>query len=360
MTPRYAQFFSILFMIIPLISCSTHSNITQDINHHELLTGEPLFSEYELSSIPEPNAQLFYLNDQMREHIATHITQKRSKKSKVSAIVNSLIGKDRKAMKYEPSKTYTASEMFEHKEGNCLAFSILFASFAREQNINISFQKVHVPPSWNTATEQLFFYNQHVNIRVNLPHATDLVIDIDQINNQPHYPVSKITDEQVEALYYNNIGSQHLQSGDHLRAFIYLRKAIKLAPNDSSLWSNLGVLYRQKGLNTYAEKAYFTALKHDRNMNSALNNLSVLYYHIGEEDKADYYQFMVRSHRMKNPYYRYYRAVDMFNKQDYYASLKHIKYAIKKNNAEPKFHQLLAQINSHLELSAVSNNKTTH
>jgi Flp pilus assembly protein TadD len=84
------------------------------------------------------------------------------------------------------------------------------------------------------------------------------------------------------ALFYGNVAAEYFLKQDYNNFYKYFVKAIKTDCDESSFWTNLGVLYRRAGLDNYAEKAYFTALSFNPKDKAALNNLSFLYSEQGK------------------------------------------------------------------------------
>jgi Flp pilus assembly protein TadD len=58
--------------------------------------------------------------------------------------------------------------------------------------------------------------------------------------------------------------------------------------------------------------------------------------------KAQEYRDWVQSHRMKNPYYRYYLARDAVAEGDYQSAISHLNYAIRHRENESRFYSLLS------------------
>jgi Flp pilus assembly protein TadD len=127
-------------------------------------------------------------------------------------------------------------------------------------------------------------------------------------------------------------------------AFKYLVKALKLAPEESPLWTNLGVLYRRIGLNDHAEMANLIALKYNPENNSALNNLAYLYKQTDKPKQAEYFENLSKSFQSKNPYYRYHKAKEAFENNQLSVALDHINYALSKKKKDPRFYLLIGNI----------------
>jgi len=312
----------------------------EKISRQHLLSGEALFGDAAAKMIL-PDDGVMDITDKMVSSLNHYVSRKGAKRSRIMSLLHMMTGAGALAMEYDMSKTYTARDAFKYAEGNCLAFSYLFAAFARERGLKVRFQEIGIPPEWNPAGDTLYYISRHVNVRVRTETARDYVVDIDRINYKPHYKSWIISEKQATALYYSNKGTDYLSEGDYEKAFPYFVKSLMLAPRDAAIWSNLGVLYRMNGLYSYAERSYFMALKYDSHNQSVLNNLVVLYDQTGHSEKSIYYSDLVKKYQLKNPYYRYYRALEAFAEGDYDLTLRHLRAALKAQNNDLKFHNLL-------------------
>ncbi len=337
--------FSLLILLV-LGGCSVVK--TQDpvysatvITRADLLSGEALLGPKAKDMIL-PEDHVMQINDNMRQYLNRYVPRNYVETVRVKVLSRMIFGQGALGMTYDASQTHTARDAFLKAEGNCLAFSYLFAALAREQGLKVSFQEVEIPPEWSSAGDELYYLSRHVNIRIHMKEVRDFVVDIDRVNYKSHYRAWTISDDNAIALYYSNKGTDYLYDGDFENAFRYLAKGLKLAPHEAALWSNLGVLYRMKEMYSYAEKAYFIALKYDTSNQSALSNLSVLYDHMGEVEKSEYYFRLAKEHQMKNPYYRYHQAQEAFDEGDYDLALYHLKSALKRRKNERKFYNLMA------------------
>ncbi len=350
-------------LVLILSGCSSFE--TQDpfysatvITRADLLSGEALLGDRaKTMTLPEDN--VLAVNDDMRAYLERYVPRNYVENTRVRVLARMLFGKGTLGMEYDASQTLTAQEAFKRSEGNCLAFSYLFTAFARERGLKVSFQEVEIPPEWNDAGDELYYYSRHVNVIIQMKEIQNLVIDIDRVNFKPHYRAWRISDKYAVALYYSNKGTDYLFKGDYDNAFRYLAKALELSPKDPAIWSNLGVLYRMKEMYNYSEKSYFIALKYDSQHQSVLSNLSVLYEHMGEIEKSEYYFKLAKSHQLKNPYYRYHQALDSYALGNYDQTLRHLKEALKRQNKEHKFHNLLGETYAKLGDEARSNKALT-
>ena len=217
---------------------------------------------------------------------------------------------------YDSSLTLTAAETFNRRTGNCLGFSSMFIAMAREAGLDAWFQEVKVPPEWTNVNETLLV-SMHVNAVVQ-DAWSEYVVDVTGAKRTEWVRIRKLSDAEAEAQYYNNHGADALVKSDLARAFAYLVKAIRIAPDTSYIWSNLGVVYSRNGQLEDAKQAYHAALEINPAETVALNNLHRIYVEEGDLAAGRKgHGSKVERHRRKNPYYLYHLSAQAVEEQRY-------------------------------------------
>jgi tetratricopeptide (TPR) repeat protein len=242
---------------------------------------------------------------------------------------------------YDSSLTLTAAETFDRRTGNCLGFSSMFIAMAREAGLRAWFQEVKVPPDWTNVNETLLV-SMHVNAVVQ-DARSEYVVDVTGAKRTEWVRTRKLSDAEAQAQYYNNHGADALVTDDLARAYAYLVKAIRIAPDTSYIWSNLGVVYNRNGQLEYAKQAYYTALEINPAESVALNNLHRIYLEEGDLVRAEKVQSKVERYRRKNPYYLHHLSAQAVEEQRYEAAIKLLNRAIKINGTVYQFHYALAR-----------------
>jgi tetratricopeptide (TPR) repeat protein len=242
---------------------------------------------------------------------------------------------------YDSSLTLTAADTFDRRTGNCLGFSSMFVAMAREAGLNAWFQEVKVPPEWTSVNETLLV-SMHVNAVVQ-DALSEYVVDVTGAKRTEWVRIRKLSDAEAEAQYYNNHGADALVKNDLARAYAYLVKAIRIAPDTSYIWSNLGVVYKRNGQHEDAKQAYYAALEINSAETVALNNLHRIYVEEGDLVRAEKVRTKVERHRRKNPYYLYHLSAQAVEEQRYDDAIKLLSRAIKKKGSVYQFHYSLAR-----------------
>ncbi|NLD36990.1 MAG: tetratricopeptide repeat protein [Desulfatiglans sp.] len=266
----------------------------------------------------------------------------------------------------------TAQQTFDTGTGNCLSFSNLFVAASRYAGLSSRFSAVPTLPNWSRDGEVLFF-TRHIGAAVDIRYVYSQVVHLRMIDDKEklitvedsvryffspseltpyNYRVSAyynetIPDSRAFAQYYNNIGSKLLAEGNPKEAYRYFIKAIKVDPDLSYAWSNLGVVYKRNNQLEAAEAAYLQGLSvtrgsKDTSILSIINNLAHLYDAKGDMENAAFYKEQVASFRNKNPYYQYAAGKSAYQDAFYEKSVGYFREAIRLKKDEHLFHYGLA------------------
>ena len=111
---------------------------------------------------------------------------------------------------YDDSATKTALQTFHDRVGNCMSFTSLFVVLAREAGLQVTFQKVAVPPIWQ-ADSDLIILNDHVNALVRQKFEKRVVVDFNATELKANYETEPVSDTYAQALYFNNIAMDALR-----------------------------------------------------------------------------------------------------------------------------------------------------
>jgi Flp pilus assembly protein TadD len=280
---------------------------------------------------------LLGVNDDMREFLAAHVSMGMSDQQKVQRILKAILS-DGLQLSYDNSKTLTAEEAFYAREGNCMSFTNLFVALAREAGVEVYYQEVEVPPSWE-AQGNTWLYNKHLNAVVDLP-GTAMMVDFALDVVETDHRRQLISDQEAQARYHNNMGVHYMTQNDFDEAFRHFRHALTLEPLIGYFWTNLGTLYRRMGLLDAAEQSYLIAVDLTAEP-AAMSNLARLYRQRGPEELAQWYEAKVQVFRRKNPYYVYGIAQRAYEAGDYETAVREVRIAINRRQGEPAFHHLL-------------------
>ena len=246
-----------------------------------------------------------------------------------------------------PLITDSAAGTFHNRKGNCISYAIMMVVLGRELGLEMHFNEVYIPPTWDIQTEHTVVLFRHVNVLAKVD-GKRMVLGLNMEEYDSSYPQRRITDLEAEAHYYNNRGVDFLNADDVEQAFLHFRKALTLQPAQAFIWGNMGALYLRYNHYQEAEAAFRQALALDSSEITAISNLQRLYVRQGNTNSANYYRREAERSRMKNPYYRYYMARKLLDENQPGPALKHIKWSIRKYRTEHRFHFLAAKIYARL------------
>ncbi|MEJ8566750.1 tetratricopeptide repeat protein [Elongatibacter sediminis] len=243
--------------------------------------------------------------------------------------------------RYDPAVTLPPAETFRRRTGNCLAFSLMFVALARHAGLNAWYQEVEVPPQWNT-TNHTLLVSMHINVVVQ-GRSGAWVVDVSGRASARTRRLRRVSDEEAQAQFLNNLGADALTRDDLDYAYAYFAAAIRRAPQVSFVWSNLGVVYNRNGQTDEARRAHRTALQIDPGNSVAANNLFLIYEQEGDLAAAQALRAQVEKHRRHNPYYLYHLSSDALAAGRITESRELLEQAIELQSREYRFHYELAR-----------------
>lgn len=344
MLRKYTQIFRPVLLCLTLAACAAQPTADRSLGltPEELLEGAAFGVSVEEQL---PAVDVLAVNDDMRAFLQEHVPTRSSRQRKVELILGAIL-EEGLHLDYHSFKTLTAEEAFYQREGNCLSFTNLFVALAREAGLNVEFQEVDTPPSWDRRGESHLF-NRHINARVLLPFRGEQAVDFDIAEFNSEYDRHRITDDYARAQYHNNMAIYWLDEKQLKPAYLNLREAITLYPKAAYFWTNLGTLYRRAGDPLRAEAAWLEAVRLN-NEPSAISNLARLYEQQGEDQLARKYADSVENYRRKNPYYLYGLGQEAYEAGDYQEALSLLRRAVRLRDDEHEFHRLLGLSYLHL------------
>ncbi|KGJ96039.1 tetratricopeptide repeat protein [Thalassotalea sp. ND16A] len=331
------------FLFLALTACSTTNDYkVMAVDSEKLLYNDafPSHTEYTIET-PE---QIYALNDEMKKFIRSHLMYEKDPHARSRKLLKKLFHRSPDSIRYQNGANLTAIQAFNENTANCLSLTILAYALADEANLMVNFQEVLIPEYWIREGD----YNMltgHVNLKVvgdkTTPYkvvwgSLQTTIDFDPYTVKKHFPKNKISKDRVTAMFYNNKGAQALVRNKYNLAYAYFKKSIEQEGSFSSVWGNLGLLYKKVGLNNYAEQAYLAAVNFNRDNYNAWNNLAILENEMGKFDEARKIYGFIHKARMNNPYYHALLGDEAFFNEEYKLAIRHYK---KAKSMQPKEHE---------------------
>jgi Flp pilus assembly protein TadD len=291
-----------------------------------------------------PDDDVLGLSEEMKHFAKQATADYHTDANRLQALVDALISPDGLGITYSAEASYSARQVFQSRQANCLSFTTLIVVMARYLGLDARFNEVEVPPVWGLQNSNTLVQYRHVNAIFRLRGAQSQIVDINLADYDTSFRQRRIPDRLAIAQYYNNRAMGMLEQKRYEDALRYLAKALSLEPGVSYLWSNLGSLYRRAGRLDAAELAYRNALDKDPGDMTAISNAARLYRAQGDVRLAEVLEDKVRYYRQRNPYYQYRQALTAFMAKDYPRARDFVATAIRIYPGEHRFYFLLGAI----------------
>jgi len=217
---------------------------------------------------------------------------------------------------------------------------ILSVAMAKHFDINYKIYDIKTAPVWDR-NGGLFLLNGHVNVQLentnfNARHSTyefmkSRYITLDFLPQSSRRTLTKkhIDESELAGRYFANLAADAMVKKDWNRAYWLLKESISNAPNFSSAWNSLAVLYRFTGYDDLAESVYKHALVLEPNDNNVVANLAILLSSQGRYQELFDYQRQIDLAELKNPYRYFDKAQYAFHDKEFNKAIKLYKKAIK-------------------------------
>ncbi len=269
-----------------------------------------------------------------------------SPEQKLRRLSEFMFDADGLGLKYVPDATHTITEAYRTRTVNCLSFTLLAVTLARQANLRAYGQQIDRVLDWGVAGDMVM-QTMHANVVITI-HGTKYITDIaaDRLTT----PVAnfQVDDEQLLGLFYGNRAMELLAAGHAGIAQTWLDVALAHSPDDATLLNNAGVLSQRKGDAEAAVTFYLRALGKNPGLTSASSNLIAHYRANGELTQAVYWQQRAAKVLRKDPYHQFALGRQQEQSGDYAEAASFYRRAIRINDAQPLFHFGLARTYSQL------------
>ncbi len=286
-------------------------------------------------------SEVLAMTDEMKAFLDERIHPRTPPADKMRQIVRLIFDDDELNFHYDKSRTKTAAETFRDHSGNCLSFSLLFIAMARHVGVDVHFQQVDVPPSWDKHGD-IVVATQHVNVISDI-EGVRYEVDLAASVNRLQLGSRVVPDERGLANFFSNRAVDYLGAGDPITALAYLQRALEVDDSAGFVWSNLGVVQSTLGRYEEAEASYRKALKLEKDRLSTLDNLAKLCRKMGKHAEATELTKKIEKYRNKNPFYHFYLGRVAMDAGEAREAVEHFKQAIKRRSEDDSFYFALAK-----------------
>lgn len=178
---------------------------------------------------------------QTMTEVANKLASVSSAPELLKALRDLLYTSSARPFEYAPHLTLTAERAYHERRGDCLAFSMLFASLARGLGVPTYFVHVRDVESYYERGGELFV-SSHVAVGYGSGPNARIFDFKKEITDWKLSLYHTIDDDQARALHYNNIAVDWMLSGRHDDAKRLFRVLVARAPGVVEPINNYGVL----------------------------------------------------------------------------------------------------------------------
>jgi tetratricopeptide (TPR) repeat protein len=195
---------------------------------------------------------------------------------------------DGKTFSFEYAKysTFTSTEAFEARRGNCVSFTNLFIALGRSLGSRLQAALVSTRGASERQGDLVVTHDHMVAVHSVRGGRTAWAYDFYQGVEEPSGPLVLLDDLEVAAVLASNVGVAHLGRGENAEARRDLELAVKLGPRRGAFWANLGLAAWRMGDTRGALAAYRRGLEVDPGSPPLHQNLAALYIEEGRRAEA--------------------------------------------------------------------------
>lgn len=334
-------------LVLGLSACQTTALFDDPrIADTELLSGSAIFGE-PVASAERPDIDILATDEAMRAFAAPALDAPNDY-ARMRELLRALRRGGYVLSGYAPYLNLTARETFAAKRGNCLSYSSLLVALARAVGLDAGFQKVDVPPDYDSVDDMVVL-NKHVNVRLEgIPGRDAVTVEFNEAYTSGIYDRHPVDDRHALALHYNNVAFSVGLAGDRRGAVVYLRKAIEMVPDNPDFWANLAALYARAGRLLHAVSAHRRALDFDATHGAAVRGLANAYGALGRSDAARYFERRVAHSRVRDAYTYFTLALRAYEAEQPAESLELVSRAITLFGKDDRFFRLRGRIHDRL------------
>ncbi len=184
----------------------------------------------------------------------------------------------------ESPETLTAREAFQRRRGNCVSFTNLFLALARSLGIELQAGLV-VQRESSEKKDDLVLVYAHMVAVVRFVKGF-AIYDFFAASERRGAEIRLLDDLALTGILVSNRGVAALRARDDALALSRFDVAVRLAPQFTGGWGNLGLARWRTGDTAGALAAYRRALAIDPHQPTVLHNLATLYQSQGNFESA--------------------------------------------------------------------------
>lgn len=320
-------------------ACSTSNNYhdfaknSSKENANETLLAPPLIAEgFELQEID--TSDIFALSPEHQKHFLDYYNAASNRSKRPHERVYKYLERNLSNFDYR-GDTYNAQLAIDKRSGNCLSLAILSTAFTKLAKLNYKYNLVHAAPIFEEYGN-LQILSSHVNLTIyDEPRDQAGIVlmpakvVIDYFRTSSSVVSSKVSETELQIMYWHNLTGDALLDGDLDKAFTYTKQAYDLDPLYPETLNFLAILYNRRGFSERAYQLYDFMLTNKLYTFTAIDNFASLLRSRGETARADSIAELVVHINNDNPYTWMHRGIKSAEQNDYRLAENYFKKSIK-------------------------------
>jgi Flp pilus assembly protein TadD len=184
----------------------------------------------------------------------------------------------------ESPETLTAAESFQRRRGNCVSFTNLFLAMARSLGIQLQAGLVVQRESSEKKDDLVLVYTHMVAVVRFVKGFA--IYDFFAASERRGAEIRLLDDMALTGILVSNRGVTALRAHDYPLALARFEASVRLAPQFTGGWGNLGLVRWKMGDAAGALEAYRQALAIDPHQPTVLHDLAAMYQVQGKFESA--------------------------------------------------------------------------
>ncbi|GMM85459.1 tetratricopeptide repeat protein [Pseudoalteromonas sp. MTN2-4] len=221
---------------------------------------------------PVPNEQdIFSLPDAEQKKFIEKFNSSISQGKRADKIIADYLEYSVSNFTYD-GKTFTATEAYKQKYGNCVSLAILTQAYANLAGLETSFREVSTYPIFKKEKD-LVLVSTHFNTKLFAPKEEPEDKNwiqilragtvVDYFPEQSTIYLGNAKYPSLVAKFYANLATEALLKEDFNLSYSFTKEAFKFTPRNPELINLLAILHRRAGDTDTAKKLFEFALKHE-------------------------------------------------------------------------------------------------
>ncbi|MCB1041486.1 MAG: tetratricopeptide repeat protein [Acidobacteria bacterium] len=286
--------------------------------------------------------QVFQITSDMLAFIKRHVELDAGPYRKIQQLQSALLDDRGAHIQYRYRATTPPDVTLSEGVADCVAFSWLFVTLARELGLDARFQEI----TGDGGLRRLAGYRLqtiHLNAVV-MVGSRPVEVDFPRFEGMTGVTRTLIGDRKALAHYHNNIGVDMLLENRLQEAGEALLLGSQLAPEFAGCLANLGVYYRRSGEYEKARDVYFKALDLEPRSPVVRTNLAHLLFQQGQTLEAEEMYAQMGKSKFQNPFYHYNLGKQELAEGNLDRAEKRFKRAVKMLPEIAEFHHALTAV----------------